>query len=95
MYHGQGLTKVQAGASQRGTGPDTVITEIYERRNRENNLVIHGVPESSSSENHERIDHDKKFAEDLMQTCGISAQNMIHKHSGVARKKITITDHCF
>lgn len=81
------LDQSEAGASQRGSGPDTVMTEIYERRSRENNLVIYGVPESSSSENHERIEHDKKFATDLMQTCGISSQDLIHKVLRLGKKR--------
>ncbi|KAK3896272.1 hypothetical protein Pcinc_000016 [Petrolisthes cinctipes] len=47
---------------------DTVIAEMYERKSRENNLVIYGVPELRSDEI-----HDRKFVTELMQTCNVTS----------------------
>lgn len=57
--------------------PDSVISEVYERKRRENNLVMYGVPESSSSVINERIEHDRKCAADFMRACGVSAEDKI------------------
>ena len=44
-----------------------VITEIDERTDRSNNLVVHRVPESSSNYSNERAAHDNAFIKFLME----------------------------
>ena len=69
----------QQQSSQEQMEPDTVISEIYDRKRRENNLVMYGVAKSKSSVTTERIEHDRKWAVDFMRACGISAEDKIYE----------------
>jgi len=43
----------------------SVITEINERKNRRNNLIIHGTEECISENKQERIHHDQELVNDI------------------------------
>lgn len=58
---------------------DSVITEIYERKRRENNLVMYGVPESNSVVISERIEHDRKCLIDFLHACGVQVEDKIYE----------------
>lgn len=76
-----GTDRAQEGTlkTQQNVGPDTVLTEINDRKSRENNIVIYGVLESASSDSGKRIAQDKTFVKSLMQECGVSVQENEYK----------------
>ncbi|KAG7153996.1 putative Endonuclease-reverse transcriptase-containing protein 11, partial [Homarus americanus] len=56
------------------------IEALNERKKRENNIVVYGVPESGSPTMSERIESDKSYALNLIKECGItSGQEIIIK----------------
>lgn len=68
-------------------GPDSVISEIYERRSRENNIILYGLPEAApATANDETMDHDRSFAGDLLWVCGVSDGQKIYKTVRLGRR---------
>lgn len=62
---------------------ESFIREVNDRRERENNFVVHGVAESTSTVSKEKIDSDKSFVKRLLQHCGV--QSSEHKDIWVLR----------
>jgi hypothetical protein len=50
----------------------TVMSEISERKQREMNIVIYGVPECNSETRDDRIQHDKDKFREICNTCEVS-----------------------
>ncbi|KAK4325414.1 hypothetical protein Pmani_004009 [Petrolisthes manimaculis] len=49
----------------------TLLDELNERKNKESNIIVYGVPESKSQVIRERINHDRTFTLDLMNNCQV------------------------
>ena len=55
----------------------SVFTEINERKQRENNIVVHGIPEMDSESAGERVSHDRRQIADILQTCTGSSDSKL------------------
>ena len=53
------------------TGGPSTLREMDERNEKENNLVLHRVGESGDGDARRRIDHDKKFVQQLLNVIGV------------------------
>lgn len=81
-YNRQGSQDNRQGVSSDGGGaPKPVVNEqgirgslykeINDMRDRENNFVVYGAPESTSKVIGEKISYDKNFVKNLMQACDV------------------------
>ena len=55
----------------------SVFTEINERKQRENNIVVHGIREIDSESAEERVSHDKQQIVDILNTCTGSSDSKL------------------
>lgn len=63
------LSKLET--SRDGDMINIVLSEIEQRSRRVNNIVIHGVSESTSENREERISYDKQVIKDIFKTCEV------------------------
>ncbi|KAH3833130.1 hypothetical protein DPMN_106431 [Dreissena polymorpha] len=53
----------------------SVISELNERKNGENNIVMYGIDEQNSMNRAERLNHDKEKAIKVGEICGVKVTN--------------------
>lgn len=63
------VTPIQEAAEKKET--ENVIEELNDRQDRENNIIIKGIPELISENNQARKQHDMQKLEELLTTCNI------------------------
>ena len=78
---GQGISTKQPDTVE------TVLTEINERKARENNIVIHGVQEILTEDEDARKQHDRMKVNNILQTCKIQTneENKITKLTRIGK----------
>lgn len=54
----------------------TVMSEIGERKSRENNIVIYGIQEKDSPVSQVRMEHDKEAVSEILGICDIKPEEM-------------------
>jgi len=59
----------ETGVKSKNSGVNAVLSEMQERKNRENNLVIYGIPELDSRSKDERKNHDNAKTLEVLKTC--------------------------
>ncbi|KAH3890686.1 hypothetical protein DPMN_014771 [Dreissena polymorpha] len=75
------ITRNKASVPEGSEGEDnkdkvqSVISELNERKNWENNLVIYGIDEQNSMNRVERLNHDKEKAIKVGEICGVKVRN--------------------
>ena len=64
-----GGKQTSAGATGISNMTDYFFREVSDMRERENNLLIYGAPESASQVAKERVEHDRRFVKSLIELC--------------------------
>lgn len=63
----------QVNSSSQGQGfrPSSLMDEVNDRKARENNIVVYGVPEEASNNRTEEQEHDERFVQKVLSSCGV------------------------
>ena len=74
--------KLGGGQHVTGTVPwesyeNKLISELNDRKKRENNIIIYNAPESHSNQFLDRISHDKEILRKLVNCCGIDNEGLV------------------
>ncbi len=71
--NGDRIKELEAKMEEAGSiGGAEIYREMQERGNRQKNIIIHRIPESSSRETRDRIDHDEEMVEQLFMELGLT-----------------------
>lgn len=64
--------QVNSSSQGQGFSPISLMDEVNDRKARENNIVIYGAPEEASNNRTEEQEHDERFVQKVLNSCGVN-----------------------